>query len=405
MKIAGIVAEYNPFHKGHAHLIDRLRAPEGDCRATHVVAVMSGNFVQRGEPALLPKSYRVRAALAGGADLVVELPVPWALASAEGFASGAVGLLDAMGCVDVLGFGSECGDADALTAAAEALESPRLAQLLTYYMESGRSFPEARQKAVLELAGNRVADLFDTANNTLGIEYIKALRRRGSAIAPYTVRRMGAAHDAPLPTGDMASGSFLRSLIAEGRGAAAMAYIPPAAAEPLRDALAAGHAPADVRLIERALLAALRGMTAEQIAALPNIREGLENRVANAARSADSYEHLIEAIKTRRYTRTRIQRILWAAFLGIPAGLEQQTPPYLRVLGMNGRGEEILHAIKRTGGETALPVISRAAHADRLTGTAQTVWALECRAADLYALALPRPFACGSEQTFELIKR
>ena len=155
MKIAGIVAEYNPFHNGHAYQIDRTRSEDAGCGATHIVAVMSGSFVQRGEPALLPKFDRARAALAGGADLVLELSVPWAISSAERFAAGAVSLLDALGCVDVLSFGSECGDLDALSRIADALESPRFSSLLRYHLDMGISFPEARQKAVREIAGER----------------------------------------------------------------------------------------------------------------------------------------------------------------------------------------------------------------------------------------------------------
>lgn len=225
MKVAGIVAEYNPFHNGHAHQIERTRAADNGCGATHVVAVMSGHFVQRGEPALLPKADRVKAALRGGVDLVLELPVPWCLSSAEGFAFGAVSLLDALGCVDVLSFGSECGDLQALEQAADVLASPRFADLLAYHLEGGLPFPEARQKAAAELRGG-VAALFESPNNTLGIEYIKALRRLTSGMAPFTVRRFGAGHDARLPAGDMASATFLRSLIEADRLLNATAYMP-----------------------------------------------------------------------------------------------------------------------------------------------------------------------------------
>lgn len=320
MKIAGIVAEYNPFHNGHAHHIERTRAPEGG-GASHVAVVLSGCFVQRGEPALLPKASRVRMALAGGADLVLELPVPWSLASAEGFAFGAVSLLDALGCVDLLSFGSGCGDLARLEAAVEALEDPRFPKLLAYHLEGGIPFPEARQRAVAELRSAGLASLFEEANNTLGIEYLKALRppvlahpslyhsalRRGARRAPargrHGLRQPSAFHGAGRPPGKR------RRLYAARRGGRACR------------SRGGGLAPADTSRLERAVLARLRRLSAEDFTRLPGVSEGLENRLANAARKAGSLAELLELAKTRRYPLTRLQRLVWSAFLGIPASL------------------------------------------------------------------------------------
>lgn len=408
MKVAGIVAEYNPFHNGHAHHIERTRAADGGCGATHIVAVMSGHFVQRGEPALLPKADRARAALACGADLVLELSTPWALSSAEGFAFGAVSLLDALGCVQVLSFGSECGDMAALETAADTLADPRFAKLLAYHLEGGIPFPEARQKAAAELRGG-VAPLFAEANNTLGIEYIKALRRLGSSMQPFTVKRFGAGHDAPLPTGDMASATFLRTLLLADRTANAAAYMPPAAAEAALQAMRDGRGPARTDHIERAVLARLRTMEKEDFARLPGISEGLDNRLYTAARRAPSLDAFIDEVKTRRYTRTRIQRLVWAAFLGLrgettaspgPDGLPVwKRPPYIRAIAANTRGREILAAARPT-----LPLLSRPTHIERLDNEARRVFETECRAADLYALALPVPPPCGAEYTTGMIR-
>ena len=395
MKIAGIVAEYNPFHNGHAHHIDRTRAPEGDCAATHVVAVMSGSFVQRGEPALLPKADRVRMALAGGVDLVIELPLPWCLSSAEGFAYGAVSLLDALGCVDVLSFGSEAGDISALEKAADVLESPRFPPLLRYRMEGGHPFPEARQKAVAEIAGEKTAALFASANNTLGIEYIKALRRLRSPMNCFTVARFGAGHDSLQPLGDMASASYIRQLLQGGHPLNAAPYMPPACYALLCRALEEGSAPAKVSLIERAVLARLRLLSKEEWAALPDISEGLENRLYAAAQQAGSWEELVTAVKTRRYPLTRLQRVLWAAFLGLPAGYVGRRPPYIRVLGMNERGREILGAAKGA----SLPVVSKPSQIQALGREAAELLKLESRASDLYALCLPVPLPCGAAYT------
>lgn len=404
MKIAGIVAEYNPFHSGHAHHIQRTRDPDGGCRATHIAVVMSGSFVQRGEPALLPKAERVRMALAGGADLVLELPLPWSMASAEGFAFGAVAILDALGCVDAISFGSECGDAAALQKAAALLESPRFGQLLRYRLEDGISFPEARQKAVADIAGQKTAALFSRPNNTLGIEYLKALTRLGSAMHPFTIPRFGAEHDEMQPLGDVASASYIRRLAAAGRLLNAAPFLPPACYAILSEASQTGRCPAAVSRLERGLLARFREMAPADWRQVPGVSEGLENRLTEAARQAGGWEDLLERIKTRRYPLTRLQRLLWAAFLGIPAGLEKERPPYARILGLNAKGEEILAAVKEIALPGAIPLVSRPGRIDTLGEAAKQVWQLENRAADLYALTLPQPYPCGTEYTTGVIR-
>lgn len=400
MKIAGIVAEYNPFHNGHTYQIDRTRNEDAGCGATHVVAVMSSSFVQRGEPALMPKFDRARAALAGGADLVLELPVPWALSSAERFAAGAVSLLDALGCVDVLSFGSECGDLDALTRIADALESPRFSSLLRYHLDMGISFPEARQKAVREIAGEKTAALLESPNNTLGVEYLKALRALRSPIAPYTLARFGAGHGDERPLGSMASATYLRTLLRADRLLEALPYMPAGAAKALSDAMQAGRAPSKEERLAAALLARLRTLTPEDAARLPDLSEGIENRFLAAARQAGSLPALMDGIKTRRYPMTRVRRLIWSAFLGIPGGLSTKRPPYIRVLGANQKGLEILSASKTS----PLPLISRASQAARLEGDGAAVWHLECRATDLFALSLPVPPPCGQDCTEGLIR-
>lgn len=400
MKVAGIVAEYNPFHNGHAHHIERTRAADGACRATHIVAVMSGNFVQRGEPAILPKADRVRAALAGGVDLVIELPLPWAIASAEAFAFGAVSLLDALNCVDVLSFGSECGAIEPLQKITDVLLSDRFAGLLRYHLEGGISFPEARQKAAEEIAGKKAASVLESSNNTLGVEYLKALRRLDSPIRPFTIPRFGAGHDETLPVGDMASASFLRGLLAAGRTASAAPYIPAVPLEILHEAAKAGRCPAQTALIERAMLSALRRLTKEQIARLPGISEGLENRIYEAIRNSGSMEALLTAVKTKRYPLTRIRRILLAGFLGLSAGWESRRPPYIRVLGIGPKGAEILQAAKGA----SLPLVTRVSQMEAFPEESRRLLALEARAADLYALALPIPLPCGTEYTTGMIR-
>ena len=396
MKIAGIVAEYNPFHNGHAYHIEKTR----DAGATHIVAVMSGNFVQRGEPAILPKPERVRAALEGGADLVLELPLPWAMASAETFAYGAVSILDALGCVDIISFGSEAGDAELLSKAVDALESERFNGLLRVYLDMGISFPDARQRAAREISGSKIASLFETANNTLGIEYLKALRRLCSNIQPFTVKRFGAGHDQDLPVGDIASASAVRRMIHAGRVENTAPYLPLHTRKIIYEALQSGRCPVDVANIERAVLGFMRLLSKEELAALPGISEGLEKRLYDVVRQCGSLEELMFAVKTKRYPLSRIRRLVMAGFLGLKAGYENKQPPYIRVLGLNQRGLEIL----RLARNSKIPLVSRVSSIEALDDYARVVFNLEARAADLYSLAAPKPIPCGSEYTYKVIK-
>ncbi len=398
MRIAGIVAEYNPFHNGHAYHIEKTKAA-GGCEATHVVAVMSGSFVQRGEPAALTKFDRARAALAGGVDLVLELPTPWCLSSAEGFATGAVALLEALGCVEVLSFGSEAGALAPLERAARVMESDKFRTLLKYFMGTGISFPEAQQKALKELGGTACSELLDTPNNTLGLEYLKALGRLNSTIKPFTIPRHRVAHDSRMPLGNMASATYLREVIRNDRLAAAFPFMPTACASALSEAVQNGRACAEANRLDRAVLSHLRTLSPADIAALPGLSEGLENRVYTAIRTATDLTALEDAIKTKRYPLARVRRLIWSAYLGIPATYAGTTPPYIRVLAANRRGKEILSAAKPT-----VPLIHRAAQVAKLGDEIGALWALETKATDLQALAFPTPLSCGADYTTGLIR-
>ena len=301
--------------------------------------------------------------------------------------------------MDTLSFGSECGDVAALEKIVDVMQSDRFPALLRYHLEGGIAFPEAQSRAVAEIGSDKLAALLARPNNTLGVEYIKAIRALAPAMQTFTVPRMGAEHDDMAPIGDTASASFLRTVILSGKMLNAAPYMPRTAYRLLSEAAAAGHCPADAKRLERGVLAALRQMSADQLAACPGISEGLQNRVKEAVATAATLDELEQAIKTRRYPLTRIRRMLWSAFLGVPADLGAETPPYARVLGYNDRGREILNRAR----EASAPLLGRASQAEKLTGTARQVWELESRAADLYALTLPKPFACGAEYTTGVI--
>lgn len=376
METAGIVAEYNPFHRGHAwHIAETRRRLGGDAP---VVCVMSGHWVQRGECALADKWLRAALALDRGADLVVELPTPWAMASAESFARGAVSLLAATGVVDVLSFGSETGELAPLEEAAAALDAPDYPERLRAALGRGLSFPAARQEA----AG---AACLSAPNNNLGVEYLRSLRALGSTIRPLTVPRQGAGHDGPA-AGGFASASELRRLLRAGRGEEAAPYL----TAPWSGELA------DMQHIERAVLSRLRTMGEGDWAALPDGggAEGLPSRLAKAAREAVSLEDFYTRAKTRRYPHARLRRLALAAFLGLRAAERPAAPPYVRVLGLGGRGRALLRRMKDT---CPLPVIVKPAQARELDGPARTLFESEARYTDLYGLCFPAPRPCGAE--------
>lgn len=376
METAGIVAEYNPFHRGHAwHIAETRRRLGGEAP---VVCVMSGHWVQRGECALADKWLRAALALDRGADLVVELPTPWAMASAESFARGAVSLLAATGVVDVLSFGSETGELAPLEEAAAALDAPDYPERLRAALGRGLSFPAARQEA----AGTAC---LSAPNNNLGVEYLRSLRALGSTIRPLTVPRQGVGHDGPA-AGGFASASELRRLLRAGRGEEAAPYL----TAPWSGELA------DMQHIERAVLARLRTMGEGDWAALPDGggAEGLPSRLAKAAREAVSLEDFYTRAKTRRYPHARLRRLALAAFLDLRAAERPAAPPYVRVLGLGGRGRALLRKMKDT---CPLPVIVKPAQARELDGPARMLFESEARYTDLYGLCFPAPRPCGAE--------
>ena len=394
MQIAGIICEYNPFHLGHLALVKETRR-QG---ATHIAAVMSGNYVQRGEPALLDKHMRAKQALLCGVDLVVELPLPWAMAPAEKFAQGGVFLLDCLGA-DVISFGSECGDAARLLSLADILLSPTFPPLLHDELAAGCTFARARERAVERLAGPDTAQILQSPNNTLGVEYCKAIRTLSSSLRVFTMKRIGAAHDSFDKNVQAASASLIRSLTAQNGAFAA--HMPTAAAMILQTELEAGHAPASLTRMERAILAKLRAMEPSAFASLPDVSEGLENRLYAAVRTADSLETLYQSVKTKRYPLARIRRLVLSAFLGINRTHAAGLPPYVRILGMNTRGAEILHVSKMT---TKRPIIANSSDILSLDNDARNVIELESQSTDVYSLFLPIPQPCGRDWTAGICK-
>lgn len=361
--VYGIVAEYNPFHKGHQYLIHQVKAP-GD----FVVAVMSGNFVQRGDFAIQSKWARTRAALEGGVDLVLELPTPFALKSAEGFAAAAIDILNQTGSVDKLVFGCEDDDLAQLRQAAVQLDSPELASKIREEIRSGISFPQA-VKAASGLS------ILDTPNNLLAVEYLKALRRTGSSMDAIAVKRIGSGHDS-LAAGQYPSASYLRAQMGDAAGTCSM------------------------ERCDRAVLSILRRMTPEDFARIEDVSEGLEYRIADAAKTAASTKELYERIKSKRYTHARIRRIVLRAFLGIRAD-DFSAVPYLRILGFRESAAALMKQIKSCSG---LPVLQQYSQLKNMSPACQALFSAECAYSDQYGLGFQSPLPCALEMTTSIVK-
>ncbi len=372
MKTVGIVAEYNPFHNGHGEHMRRALAAAG---AEAAVCVLSGDFVQRGEPAVFSKFARAESAVRCGASLVLELPLPWCLSSAEGFARGAVGLLAAAGVVDALSFGSECGDLASLSALAEALADPAADAAVRRELGAGVSYASARERALAGLVGPEKAALLRAPNDILGVEYVKAARALAWDAEICPLRRADSRHDGP------GSASRLRAVLARGESAAP--FVPPEALAVYDRERERGRGPVTAAALEQGALARLRMLPESAFRELPDAAEGLENRLIRAAREAPDWESAAAACKSKRYALSRLRRMLWAAALGLRRGMADGTPPFLRVLAADEKGRALLRRMRT---DAALPVVSRSAAARRLTGRAGELYALTAAAHDFYAL-------------------
>ena len=334
MKIIGIICEYNPLHRGHEKQIRFIREQFDDCA---VVCLMSGSFVQRGMPAIVDKSLRAKAAILAGADLVLELPVTCALSSAEGFAAGGVRILASF--CDYLCFGSETGDAGRLMNTAKALLSDAFPPLLRNQLDTGKSFPAARA-AALEGMGMD-AGLLNNPNDILAVEYCKAILAQGTRMAPLSIRREGSYH-AEAADEENPSATAVRKLMLRKEN---WKYCVSGTTRGILEA-APLHA---LEAGERAILYRLRTMTDEDFETLPYGSEGLWRKLMHASRECGTMEEIIAATKSKRYTRTRIDRMIMCAFLGITKETLEAPVPYTRVLALNDRGRTVLREARNHG--------------------------------------------------------
>lgn len=383
--IAGIVCEFNPLHLGHVHLLEQVRAQGADT----VVCAMSGNFVQRGEPALIRKHLRAAAAIDCGADLVLEIPTPWAMATAEVFARGGVSVLHRAGCTH-LAFGSESGDTAALQRVAESLGASEYDWLLRQHLDSGITFAAARQQAVAAMVGEEAASALSRPNDTLAVEYLRAAVHRGAEMRPLAIPRVGALHHESERSG-IASATFVRQLVSEGKLDSACAFLPDVMADALRYEVRNGGVAQTARA-ERAILSALRKSDAAALRRCDSGNEGLENRLMSAMMQARNLEEVLFLAKTKRYTAARLRRMVMWAWLQ-PMEQAMDAPPYLRVLAANDRGRRLLRKMRDEGA----PVLTKAADVTALGADAQRLMECESRWSDLHGLCREHIPPCGEE--------
>ena len=378
--IYGLVSEFNPFHNGHKWLIDKVKT-ENDT----VVTVMSSSFVQRGDISIISKMDRTFASLKNGVDLVLELPSVYSLSSAEDFGKSSIEILKATNIIDKVVFGSECGDIDLLKKGISSLKDENVQSLIKENMDKGVTYPKAIHNSISKLYSDDIANLFDGANNILGMEYLKSLEN--SNITAITFSRKGAGHNDEFSSGDFASGSFIRENYSNRE-----LYTPE---YPITDT-------AKIENIEKIILYKLSSMTENELRNIPDVHEGFENRIIKAVQNTNNFNELCEKLKTKRYTMSRIRRIICRAILCIDNSVKEISVPYIRVLGFTEKGSKLLKEIKENG---TLPLITNVKNGyDNLDNNGKKILEIENLATKLWSLASCNNTILNNEFTQQIIK-
>lgn len=350
-RVLGVVTEYNPFHNGHLYHIEESKK-QTKCR--YVVAVMGGNFTQRGSCSLIDKWSKAKMAIQNGVDLVIELPVLYSISSAENFAEGAIKILDSLKIVDDISFGAECSDISILDKVADILynEPNEYKGLLAHELSKGLSFPKARENALLVYLNDvrKYPKVLSSPNNILGIEYLKALKKLKSNIVPHAIERFESDYNSNTINGNIASSTAIRNIVKGDNLKVLSKLLPDSSYSVLMENIKIGHVVPDISCFEKEILYNLRKMTVDEIANLADVSEGLENTIKKAANSCNSIVEFLSIVKSKRFTTTRLQRILLYSLLGITKKdmqISKKVNPYIRVLGFNERGKFLLsEAIK-----------------------------------------------------------
>ena len=404
--ILGIVSEYNPFHNGH---LMHLNYSKDLTKADFTIAIMTGNFVQRGDTSLIDKWTKTEMALKAGIDLVIELPTVYATSSAENFADGAIKILDSLGIVDYLSFGSELGELGPIDAVASVLarEPKDLSNLITRQLKSGLSYPKAREIALNMYFGTSpiYTEVLQNPNNILGVEYLKAIKRRRSHIKAFTVKRDYSDYNSTTVKKGIASATAIRTMIQNKKSINRV--VPFETYELLERQAKLGKIIPDLTVFEKEIIYTLRKMTLQEIAALPDVSEGLENRIKLAVNSYNDLPSVIAAIKTKRYTQTRIQRILLHALLGITQkdiNASKRAIPYIRILGFNKHGKRIISAIAKENPKLKIIVSVKKFMEACNDNTLRNMLSKDIFASNIYTLAYKKDPVANLDYTNKVIE-
>ncbi len=370
MKSFGIIAEFNPLHNGHNYIINTAK----ELRATHLAVCLSGNFVQRGDLAIVSKFKRAEMALKCGADLVLELPLPYSLATANRFAFGGINILSHFS--DNLIFGSECGNLDNFNNVIDILNTKEFKEKLDVYLSSGNSFASSRYNAVKDI-NNTVAEILNNPNDTLGVEYILEAKKLNKHFNFYPIKRIGADHNGNFKTDEFCSATHIRENLDIAKG-----YMPNSAFNILNKEINSGKI-ANIKNIENSIISHLKRFSSEDFLNYLDVSEGLHNRIKKAVDNATTLDELYSAIKTKRYALSRIRRIILSSYLALDKSYYDVEIPYIRVLAFNKKGEELIRLARKNG----VKVISSLKAAEDISSDAKKFATLEQNAGKLYGLA------------------
>lgn len=401
-----VIGEFNPFHNGHFYHLTKAKKM---IKPDFTIAIMSGNFVQRGDTAILDKWTRAEIAIRNGFDLVIELPTIYSVSSAENFAEGAIKILHSLGFVDYLVFGSEIGEIEPINNVASVLykEPKELSGLINRQVHSGLSYPKARELALNMYFGtsNVLTSIMSEPNNILGVEYVKAIKKYKSDITPLTFKRKNSSYHSKSISFGIASATAIRSFLNDKDKLKEV--MPKSSYDILRRKMRAGEYVKDLSVFEKEIIYILRRMTISEIADLPDVTEGLENRIKSAAHSAQNLNDLISKIKSKRFTQTRIQRILVYALLNITKKdmqISQKTTPYIRILGFNEYGKRIISTIAKNNPKAKLVISFKKFVESNKDSNLNTLISKDILATNVYTLGYKKNGEANLDYTHKIVE-
>lgn len=407
-KVLGIIAEYNPFHNGHLYHINESKKAVG---ADYTIAIISGNFVQRGDTSLIDKWSKAEMALQNGVDLVIELPLLYSISSAENFAEGSIRILNSLNIVDYLSFGSELCDVNILNDFAEVLhkEPKEYLSLLNHELGKGISYPKARENALLMYLNDirKYANILSSPNNILSIEYLKALKKYKSTIIPLSILRKKVDYNSNEIIDGFASATAIRKIAMTNDVWSLRRAMPKSSFDIMYESLRSGKTVPSLSKFEHEIVYNLRKMSISEIADLPDVSEGLEYTIKNAANSCNTIDELISIVKSKRYTTTRIKRILLYCLLGITKkdmlNSRKVTTPYIRVLGFNNKGKDLLTGISNANPKLDIITSVKKYMEESNNKALKCMLEKDVFATDIYTLGYDYDSCCNLDYTHKMV--